>query len=426
MDGDIQRDYDEESTSSSRRSATLARRICAYFSQLGKWEVWNAIILGQFLSLLLCGTGVTSQLLHSTYMVKVPTAQSFLNYVLLCMVFTTWLACRSGDRGLIPILRARGWKYFLLAAVDVEANYLLVKAYQYTTLTSVQLLDCFTIPTVLALSWIFLKVRYKILHVLGVGIALLGVGCLVWADSEEGKTQRMVSNRLLGDMLCLSGAALYGISNVAEEFVVKTYNQVEFLGMLGLFGSVVNGIQLAVLERQEVAVINWEKWQEVSLLLGFAGCLFLLYITMPVVMRVSSATAVNLSILSADFYSLIIGLYIFDFKFHWLYSLSFVLVVTGVIVYSVKPTPIATAHYREMSAGEMQGDVELANQTPCSTVTYNSVGSTRDESGRELVWNKAATVVSVSHSVSVHARDQDEPNLDRRNGSAGFLQENGC
>lgn len=42
------------------------------------------------------------------------------------------------------------------------------------------------------------------------------------------------------------------------------------------------------------------------------------------------------------------------------------------------------------------------------------------------MWNKAATVVSVSHSVSVHARDQDEPNLDRRNGSAGFLQENGC
>ncbi|XP_023221380.1 solute carrier family 35 member F2-like [Centruroides sculpturatus] len=82
MDGDIQRDYDEESTSSSRRSASLARRICAYFSQLGKWEVWKAIILGQFLSLLLCGTGVTSQLLHSTYMVRVPTGKSlfFLNY----------------------------------------------------------------------------------------------------------------------------------------------------------------------------------------------------------------------------------------------------------------------------------------------------------------------------------------------------------
>lgn len=48
----------------------------------------------------------------------------------------------------------------------------------------------------------------------------------------------------MGDMLCLSGAVLYGISNVCEEYVVKTYDTVEFLGMIGLFGSLVNGIQL--------------------------------------------------------------------------------------------------------------------------------------------------------------------------------------
>lgn len=60
--------------------------------------------------------------------------------------------------------------------------------------------------------------------------------------------------------------------------------------------------------------INWEKWQEVSLLLAFSVCLLLLYITMPLVLQLSSATAVNISILSADFYSLIIGLYLFNFK----------------------------------------------------------------------------------------------------------------
>lgn len=47
-------------------------------------------------------------------------------------------------------------------------------------------------------------------------------------------------------MLCISGAFLYGISNVAEEYVVKSYSIVEFLGMIGLFGSVVNGLQLWV------------------------------------------------------------------------------------------------------------------------------------------------------------------------------------
>ena len=37
------------------------------------------------------------------------------------------------------------------------------------------------------MSWIFLKVRYKLLHIIGVSICLVGVGCLVWADIEEGR-----------------------------------------------------------------------------------------------------------------------------------------------------------------------------------------------------------------------------------------------
>ncbi len=51
-------------------------------------------------------------------------------------------------------------------------------------------------------------------------------------------------NKVLGDMLCLAGATLYGISNVAQEFSVRNFNKVEFLGMIGLFGSIINGIQL--------------------------------------------------------------------------------------------------------------------------------------------------------------------------------------
>jgi solute carrier family 35 protein F1/2 len=39
---------------------------------------------------------------------------------------------------MFPILKKRWWKYLLLGLVDVEANYTVVKAYQYTTLTSIQ------------------------------------------------------------------------------------------------------------------------------------------------------------------------------------------------------------------------------------------------------------------------------------------------
>ncbi|RWS20324.1 solute carrier family 35 member F1-like protein, partial [Leptotrombidium deliense] len=106
---------------------------------------------------------------------------------MLCLIFTTWLACKPGERGLVSVLRERGWKYFIIAIVDVEANFLLVKSFQYTTYTSVQLLDCFTIPTVLLLSWLCIKVRYGIVHVIGVCIALVGIGFLVHADVEQGR-----------------------------------------------------------------------------------------------------------------------------------------------------------------------------------------------------------------------------------------------
>ena len=52
------------------------------------------------------------------------------------------------------------------------------------------------------------------------------------------------SNKILGDFMVLAGAILYGCSNVGQEYAVRSFDCVEFLGMLGLFGSVVNGIQL--------------------------------------------------------------------------------------------------------------------------------------------------------------------------------------
>lgn len=382
--GDIHRDADEDRSVSSREPS-LCYRACSSFSRLGRWELWKAVLLGQVLSGLLCATGVTSQLLQSQHGLEIPTAQSFVNYVLLCAVFTTWLACRGGDAGLIPVLRARGLRYFMVALVDVEANYLLVKAYQYTTLTSIQLLDCFSIPVVLALSWLALKVRYQLVHVLGVSVSLLGVGCLVWADAHEAAD---ASNRLLGDMLCLAGAALYGVSNTAQEASVKLFGAVEFLGALGLFGSVINGIQLALLEKEQVGEIHWDNWQEVSLLLGFSLSLFLLYLLMPVVMRLSSATAANLSILSADFYSLLIGVYVFHYKFHWLYLVSFGLVIAGVALYSAKPTPLGLRRSQDSdpALSFATGTVNSSQYGPLPVMASDGTGP----------------LLSVSHAVSVH------------------------
>jgi solute carrier family 35 protein F1/2 len=69
---------------------------------------------------------------------------------------------------------------------------------------------------------------------------LFAVTCVL----HPSNTPFLASNRLLGDVLAICGSILYGISNVAEEHVVKSGSSVEFLGMLGLGGAMISGIQM--------------------------------------------------------------------------------------------------------------------------------------------------------------------------------------
>lgn len=52
------------------------------------------------------------------------------------------------------------------------------------------------------------------------------------------------SNVLLGDGLVLLSAGLYAVSNVCQEYTVRSLSRVEFLGMVGLFGTVISAVQM--------------------------------------------------------------------------------------------------------------------------------------------------------------------------------------
>lgn len=58
-----------------------------------------------------------------------------------------------------------------------------------------QLLDCVAIPVALALSCLVLGVRYRMVHIVGVSVCLMGVGCLVWAGIEENKDMATTGTR---------------------------------------------------------------------------------------------------------------------------------------------------------------------------------------------------------------------------------------
>uniref|UniRef100_A0AAY4C855 Solute carrier family 35 member F2 n=1 Tax=Denticeps clupeoides TaxID=299321 RepID=A0AAY4C855_9TELE len=297
------------------------------------WDLFKALALGQCMSAMICGTAVTSQYLATDLHMDTPMLQSFISYSLLCLTYTAALIFRRGDGNILQILKTKWWKYFLLGLTDVEANYAVVKAYQYTTLTSIQLLDCFVIPALMVLSWFILKTRYRPTHYVAVCVCLAGVGAMVGADLLSGRNQGNTADILLGDALVLVSATLYAISNVCQEYTVKNLSRGEFLGMLGLFGTLISGVQLGhFFPRYE------RNCPSALLLAGFGLCMYGMYSCMPVVVKMTSATAANLSLLTADLFSLFFGLFLFQYSFSGLYIVSLVTILVGFVTFNAVPT----------------------------------------------------------------------------------------
>lgn len=362
--------------------------------------------LGQSLSLLICGTAVTSGLLQKES-VNIPTGQSFLTYLLLSVTFTSWLCYSDGVKTIPKILKDRGWKYFLLAVIDVEANYLVIKAYQYTSVTSVQLLDCITIPTVLILSWRLLSVKYKWSHLVGVAACLLGAGSLVLADHLAGQHNENSSNMLLGDILVVCGAVLYGISNIGQECMISGFGTIEYLGSYSFLASFISGIQFAILERQEVSSVDFLSLSVALPLLGFVVCLFFFASLMSYAMLKIGAMAVNLNLLSSDFFALLVGLFIFQYKFHFLYFIAFFLITVGLLIYNVLPTKSSK------SAHSNAVDIEFSeNHTDIPglghSMSYQNTLSKSDVPFKMSEVGRASNEDNIDSIVTQDTYDQDQ------------------
>uniref|UniRef100_A0A914CGM1 Solute carrier family 35 member F2 n=1 Tax=Acrobeloides nanus TaxID=290746 RepID=A0A914CGM1_9BILA len=306
----------------------------------------KSVMLGQCLSLCLCGTAIGSQLL-SNHGFNAPAAQNFLNYFFLAFTYGLMVTFRNGERNIVNVMKERGWKYFILAFVDVQANYLIVYAYQYTNIASIQLLDCFTIPVVMVLSWLFLSVRYLMSHIVGVAICIVGLFCIVYADVTNPQNTVAGKYPLWGDMLCIASTFLYGISNVSEEFLVKQYDRFEYLGIVGIFGSIIAGLQSAIFERESLSEVRFDL-PIILMYLLFTVAMFIFYSMVSYVVEKTSALMFNLAVLTSDFYSLLAGIFIFQLEFNFFYFASFLVVIAGSVVYSLRKTK--EKHRDEMNA----------------------------------------------------------------------------
>ncbi|CAA7404394.1 unnamed protein product [Spirodela intermedia] len=290
-------------------------------------EVWRTalvLFLGQLVSLLLAVVSFTSSLI-AIRGVDTPLTQSFFTYVSLTLVYGAVFLFRR-QKLLVP------WYWYLaLAIVDVQGNYLVVKAYQYTSITSATLLDCWTIPWVIILTWFALGTRYSIAQFLGAATCVAGLGLVLLSDAWDSTGGK---KPLLGDMLVIAGTFFYAFSNVGEEFCVKKKDRVEVLAMLGLFGTLVSVGEISVFERKDLEAVKWSATM-VALFAGFAIASALFYSVVPFVLKLGGATLFNLSLLTSDMWAIIIRVFYYRQKVDWLYYLAFGVEAIGLVTYSV-------------------------------------------------------------------------------------------
>jgi drug/metabolite transporter (DMT)-like permease len=180
-----------------------------------------------------------------------------------------------------------------------EANYLVTKAYQLTSLTSVTLLDCFTVPAVMALSVVVLRRRFAPQQYVAAALCIVGLTVLVVSDRQASGSPGSV---LLGDALVILGACLYAVCNVLQERLLAAAPFQEVLAMLGCWGALLSLLQVAALETPTLLQLQL-RLTSIGPFFTFAGALFAFYSLVPFVLMWGGATVLNLSLLTSDFWA---------------------------------------------------------------------------------------------------------------------------
>lgn len=92
-----------------------------------------------------------------------------------------------------------------------------------------QLLDCFGIPVLMALSWFILYARYRVIHFVAVAICLLGVGTMVGADivakrgDNSGKTVWLLSGSAQRKVLLKFSLLFFKYTEKCRKHVLVNY-----------------------------------------------------------------------------------------------------------------------------------------------------------------------------------------------------------
>ncbi|EMD85699.1 hypothetical protein COCC4DRAFT_54311 [Bipolaris maydis ATCC 48331] len=312
-----------------------------WFQYIKTKQFWLTLVIGQVLAICITSTNTFSSLL-SAEGTSIPAFQTFFNYVLLNIIYTSYTLYKYGFKKWARLVVKDGWRFFILAFMDVEGNYFVVLAYRYTTILSAQLINFWAIAVVVIISFFFLKVRYHYTQIFGILLCIGGLGVIFGSDHITGSNNFGATDQVKGDLFALLGATFYGLSNVFEEWLVSERPLYEVVGQLAFWGMFINGTQAGIFDRAAFRTATWNA-DVAGYIVGYTLILSLFYSLAPVLFRMSSAAFFNISLLTGSFWGVAIGVKVFGLKIHWMYPIAFVLIIIGQVIYFLRQSTVGEA-----------------------------------------------------------------------------------
>ncbi|XP_076950133.1 uncharacterized protein LOC143623015 isoform X2 [Bidens hawaiensis] len=288
------------------------------------WKVVSVLLLGQLVSFISAILNFTSSL-SANLGANSPVTLGLFGYMALTVVNGSILLYQRHE-----LVNPWYW-YALIAFFDVQGNYLFNSAYYFTSITSVALLDCWTVAWVILFTWLFLGTKYSLWQLFGAAICGLGLCLVVLSDVGVGGGGG--SNPLLGDILVTGGTIFYALSNVGEEFCVKKNGRFEVLAMIGLFGTIFSVTEITIFERKNLEAVTWST-ELILTFVGYTVAFFIFYSLTLLILKKSGSTLFNLSLLTADMWAVVIRIFFYQQQVEWLYYVSFAVVGVGLLIYS--------------------------------------------------------------------------------------------
>ncbi|TYZ66608.1 hypothetical protein PybrP1_004474 [[Pythium] brassicae (nom. inval.)] len=291
---------------------------------------------GQLIMLLNVLTGIFSKYLTRED-ASLPTLQSTALYVALALVYVPLRLARRA-----PPTGVQWWFYALLAVADVEGNYFAVKAFNYANYATLALLLNLTVPLVTLFCFVFLKTRYAWQHYVGAAVAVGGAVVIFVSDYDASVNDEFTGGELFrGDVYALIAAGFYAASNVMIQSVVKVRDvnaNIEVLGSLGAWASVLSVVQILVLERDPIAATDFTG-RIYGYMAGYVAALFTFYTITSVFLRWAESLMFNLNLLTGPIFTVVAAELLFDEGVNKWYWLALAFVYVGLGIYAMAPAP---------------------------------------------------------------------------------------